>query len=354
MSALFSPLTLRSVTLPNRITVSPMCQYSARDGFPDDWHLVHLGSRAVGGAGLVLSEATAVQAVGRISPDDTGLWDDAHVEAWRPITAFIRANGSVPGVQLGHAGRKASTYAPFESRHGGVPDEEGGWTPVAPSAVPFSGTYRTPVELDEAGIAGVVADFAAAARRAVAAGFEVVEVHAAHGYLVHEFLSPLSNRRTDGYGGSLENRTRLAREVTAAVREAVGEDVPVLVRVSATDWVEGGWTDEDAVVLARDLAALGADLIDVSTGGNVPKAEIPVGPGYQVPFAETVRRKADVPVGAVGLITEARQAERIVADGSADLVLLARELLRDPYWPRRAAKELGAQIAPPRQYARAF
>ncbi|GAA1344983.1 NADH:flavin oxidoreductase/NADH oxidase [Saccharothrix algeriensis] len=354
MSALFSPLILRSVTLPNRIAVSPMCQYSARDGFPDEWHLVHLGSRAVGGAGLVLAEATAVQAVGRISPEDTGLWDDAHVEAWRPITAFIRAQGAVPGVQLAHAGRKASTYSPFAAGHGGVPDAEGGWTPVAPSAVPFDESYRAPVELDGAGVARVVSDFAAAARRAVAAGFEVVEVHAAHGYLLHQFLSPLSNRRTDRHGGSLENRTRLAREVTAAVRAAVGEDVPVLVRVSATDWVEGGWTPEDTVVLARELAAAGADLVDVSTGGNVPRAEIPVGPGYQVPFAETVRREADVPVGAVGLITEARQAERVVADGSADLVLLARELLRDPYWPRRAAGELGAQVTPPKQYARAF
>ncbi|MBB5954598.1 2,4-dienoyl-CoA reductase-like NADH-dependent reductase (Old Yellow Enzyme family) [Saccharothrix tamanrassetensis] len=354
MSALFSPLTLRSVTLPNRIAVSPMCQYSARDGFPDEWHLVHLGSRAVGGAGLVLSEATAVQAVGRISPADTGLWDDAHIEAWRPITAFIRAHGAVPGVQLAHAGRKASTHPPFAPEHGGVSDEEGGWTPVAPSAVPFSETYRVPTELDEAGIAQVVADFAAAARRAVAAGFDVVEVHAAHGYLLHEFLSPLSNQRTDGYGGSLANRTRIAREVTAAVREAVGEDVPVLVRISATDWVDGGWTAEDSVALARDLTAVGADLIDVSTGGNVPKADIPVGPGYQVPFAKTVRQKADVPVGAVGMITEARQAEEILADGSADLVLLARELLRDPYWPWHAAKELGARVTPPKQYARAF
>ncbi|MEU4806694.1 NADH:flavin oxidoreductase/NADH oxidase [Actinosynnema sp. NPDC023587] len=354
MSALFNPLTLRSVTLPNRIAVSPMCQYSARDGFPDDWHLVHLGARALGGAGLVLAEATAVQAVGRISPADTGLWDDGHVEAWRPITRFIRDHGSVPGVQLAHAGRKGSTHPPFDTGRGGVPDEDGGWTPVAPSAEAFVADYRVPAALDRAGIDQVVADFAAAARRAVAAGFEVVEVHAAHGYLLHQFLSPLSNKRTDGYGGSLENRTRLTREVTSAVRAAVGEDVPVLVRLSATDWVEGGWTEEDSVVLARDLAALGADLIDVSTGGNVPHADIPLGPGYQVRFAETVRRKADVPTGAVGLITEARQAEQIVADGSADLVLLARELLRDPNWPLHAARELGAQVSPPKQYARAF
>ncbi|MFD1148713.1 NADH:flavin oxidoreductase/NADH oxidase [Saccharothrix hoggarensis] len=354
MSMLFTPLDLRAVTLPNRIAVSPMCQYSARDGHPDEWHLVHLGSRAVGGAGLVLTEATAVQAVGRISPEDTGLWDDAHVASWRPIVDFIHARGAVAGVQLAHAGRKASTYAPFASRSGGVADADGGWTPVAPSAEAFHESYRTPVELDVEGIAGVVADFAAAARRAVEAGFRVVEVHAAHGYLLHEFLSPLSNHRADAYGGSLENRTRLAREVTAAVREAVGEDVPVFVRISATDWVEGGWTPEDSVVLARDLADAGADLIDVSTGGNVPAADIPVGPGYQVPFAETVRRKADVPTGAVGMITDARQAEQLLADGSADLVLLGRASLRDPYWPLHAARQLGVQVNPPQQYARAL
>ncbi|NUT93556.1 MAG: NADH:flavin oxidoreductase/NADH oxidase, partial [Saccharothrix sp.] len=274
MSALFSPLTLRSVTLPNRIAVSPMCQYSARGGLPDEWHLVHLGSRAVGGAGLVLSEATAVSADGRISPADTGLWSEAHVEAWRPITAFVRAQGAVPGAQLGHAGRKASTYPPFDPRHGGVADADGGWTPVAPSAVPFSETYRVPRELTEAEIAGIVEDFAAAARRAVDAGFEVVEVHAAHGYLLHQFLSPLSNHRTDRYGGGLENRVRLPVEVTAAVRAAVGEDVPVLVRISATDWVDGGWAVEDSVVLARHLAEAGADLVDVSSGGSVPRPDI--------------------------------------------------------------------------------
>ncbi|MEU7530842.1 NADH:flavin oxidoreductase/NADH oxidase [Saccharothrix sp. NPDC042600] len=354
MSALFSPLTLRSVTLPNRIAVSPMCQYSARGGLPDEWHLVHLGSRAVGGAGLVLTEATAVSGVGRISPDDTGLWSDAHAEAWRPIAAFVRERGAVPGVQLGHAGRKASTYPPFDPRHGGVPDAEGGWTPVAPSAVPFSDSHRVPRELTVPEIAGVVEDFAAAARRAVAAGFEVVEVHAAHGYLLHQFLSPLSNHRTDGYGGSLANRTRLAREVVAAVRAAVGDDVPVLVRISATDWVDGGWAVEDGVVLARDLAAAGADLVDVSSGGSVPRADIPLGPGYQVPFAEAVRSKAGVPVGTVGMITEARQAEAVLTDGAADLVLLGRELLRDPYWPLRAAGELGVRVTPPKQYARAF
>ncbi|WP_367134358.1 NADH:flavin oxidoreductase/NADH oxidase [Saccharothrix sp. HUAS TT1] len=354
MSLLFSPLTVRAVTLPNRIAVSPMCQYSAKDGHPNEWHLVHLGSRAVGGAGLVLTEATAVQAAGRISPDDTGLWDDAHVDSWRPVVDFIHANGAVAGVQLAHAGRKASTYPPFAERRGGVADADGGWAPVAPSAEPFHESYRSPVELDGAGIARVVADFAAAARRALAAGFRVVEVHAAHGYLLHEFLSPLSNHRTDAYGGSPENRARLTREVTAAVRDAVGADVPVFVRISATDWVEGGWTAEDSVELARGLAALGADLVDVSTGGNVPSADIPTGPGYQVPFAEAVRRKADVPTGAVGMITDARQAEQVLADGSADLVLLGRESLRDPYWPLHAAQRLGVQVNPPRQYARAF
>ncbi|ONI82382.1 oxidoreductase [Saccharothrix sp. ALI-22-I] len=354
MSQLFSPLTLRAVTLPNRIAVSPMCQYSSQDGHPNEWHLVHLGSRAIGGAGLVFTEATAVQAIGRISPEDAGIWDDAHIASWRPVVDFIHAHGAVAGVQLAHAGRKGSTYAPFAPQRGGVADVDGGWTPVAPSAEPFHESYRVPVELDAEGIAQVVADFAAAARRALEAGFRVVEVHAAHGYLLHEFLSPLSNHRTDAYGGSLENRTRLVREVTAAVREAVGEEVPVFARISATDWVEGGWTAEDSVVLARDLAALGADVIDVSTGGNVPTADIPIGPGYQVPFAETVRRKADVPTGAVGMITDARQAEQVLADGSADLVLLGREFLRDPYWPLHAAQQLGVQVNPPRQYARAF
>ncbi|WP_199444494.1 NADH:flavin oxidoreductase/NADH oxidase [Umezawaea beigongshangensis] len=354
MSLLFSPLTVRSVTLPNRVVVSPMCQYSAADGLPNDWHLVHLGARAVGGAGLVLAEATAVQARGRISPQDVGIWNDEQVRAWRPITAFIRAQGSVPGVQLAHAGRKASTYSPFADGRGGVPDSEGGWTPVAPSPVAFVPEYRQPEELDADGIAEVVRDFVAAARRALDAGFEVLEVHAAHGYLLHEFLSPLSNRRTDAWGGSLENRMRLTVDVTEAVRREVGDEVPVFVRISATDWVDDGWTDEDSVVLARRLADVGADLVDVSSGGNTAQAPIPVGPGYQVPLAETVRSKAEVPTGAVGMITDPRQAEKILADGSADLVLLARELLRDPHWPLRAAAELGAEVRPPAQYARAF
>ncbi|HEX6342856.1 NADH:flavin oxidoreductase/NADH oxidase [Umezawaea sp.] len=354
MSLLFTPLDLRSVTLPNRIAVSPMCQYSAVDGLPDNWHLVHLGSRAVGGAGLVITEATSVQDVGRISPGDTGIWNDEQREAWRPIARFIREHGAVAGMQLAHAGRKASTRAPFDDVQGGVPDEEGGWTPVGVGTEPFSESYRTPVELDEDGVRQVVRDFAAGARRAVDAGFQLVEVHAAHGYLLHQFLSPLTNKRTDAYGGDFEGRTRLAVEVTAAVRAEVGEDVPVLVRISATDWVDGGWDEQDSIRLSRALADVGADLIDASTGGLVPDAKIALGPGYQVPFADAVRNKAEVPTGAVGLITDARQAETILADGSADIVLLARELLRDPYWPLRAASQLGAEVRAPKQYARAL
>ncbi|SDI63038.1 2,4-dienoyl-CoA reductase [Actinokineospora alba] len=349
MSLLFSPLTLRSVTLPNRVVVSPMCQYSARDGLPNDWHLVHLGSRAVGGAGLVFAEATAVEPEGRISPEDTGLWSSEHVEAWRPITAFIAAHGAVPGIQLAHAGRKASTYSPFAG-HGGVADADGGWTPVAPTTDAFVPEYRVPVALDEAGIAAIVTRFAQAARHAVEAGFKVVEIHAAHGYLLHEFLSPLSNTRADGYGGSFEGRTRFAVEVVRAVREAVGEDVPVFVRISASDWTEGGLTVDDSVEISRVLAEAGADLIDVSSGGNVPHAKITTGPGYQVAFADAIKRKADVLTASVGEITDARQAEGVLADGSADLVLVGRELLRDPYWALRAATELGDSAAVPAQY----
>ncbi len=354
MSLLFAPLDLRSVTLPNRIAVSPMCQYSAVNGVPNDWHLVHLGSRAAGGAGLVISEATAVQENGRISPADTGIWNDEQVEAWRPITRFIREHGAVAGIQLAHAGRKASTYAPFDEEQGGVPDEEGGWTPVGVGTEPFTPSYRTPVELDAKGIEELVRDFAAGARRALDAGFQLVEVHAAHGYLLHQFLSPLTNRRTDGYGGDFESRIRLTVEVTAAVRAEVGEDVPVLVRISASDWVDGGWDEQDSVRLSRALADVGADLVDTSSGGLVPDAKITSGPGYQVPFAEAIRKEAELPTGAVGLITDARQAETILADGSADIVLLARELLRDPYWPLHAAAQLGAEVRAPKQYARAF
>ena len=353
MSSLFDPLTLRAVRLPNRIAVAPMCQYSAEDGLPGDWHLVHLGSRAVGGAGLVLTEATAVTPQGRISPQCTGIWSDAHVAAWQPITRFLRAHGAVPAIQLAHAGFKASAYRPWEPRQGGVPDDAGGWTPVGPGGVAFRPDYRVPTALDLAGIGAVVEAFRAAATRAVAAGFAAVEIHAAHGYLLHEFLSPLTNQRRDGYGGDRANRMRLALEVTRAVRAAVGDTVPVLVRISGTDWVDGGWDVDDSVALAGELAAAGADLIDCSSGGAAPRADIPVGPGYQVAIAERIRREAGVATGAVGLITEPEQVEAIIAGGAADLVLLGRELLREPYWPHHAAARLGHRSPWPAQYRRA-
>ncbi|HEX6967021.1 MAG TPA: NADH:flavin oxidoreductase/NADH oxidase [Gemmatimonadaceae bacterium] len=352
-SHLFSPLHLREVTMPNRIAVSPMCQYSSIDGFASDWHLVHLGSRAVGGAGLVIAEATAVTAEGRISPGDLGIWSDAHIEPLARCTRFIAEQGSVPGIQLAHAGRKASTAEPWKG-DGPLTPEEGGWRPiVAPSAIPFDAKYPVPEALDAGGIALVVAAFASAARRALEAGFQVIELHAAHGYLLHEFLSPLSNTRTDAYGGSFENRTRIVRDVIAAVREVWPERLPLLIRISATDWVEGGWDIEQSVELARTIAPLGVDLIDCSTGGNVPHVRIPVGPGYQVQFAERIRRETNVCTGAVGLITQPVQAEEILRDGKADLILLARQMLRDPYWPLHAAKALGVAVEWPEQYVRA-
>lgn len=324
--------------------------------------MVHLGSRAVGGAGLILAEATAVEPAGRISPGDLGLWQDAHIAAFAPITAFLAEHGAVPGVQLAHAGRKASTYGPWAGARGAVPVADGGWQVVGPTAEPFSAEHPVPEALDGEGIARIVEAFARAAQRALEAGFRVVEVHAAHGYLLHEFLSPLANRREDAYGGSFEGRTRFIREVVAAVRERWPEDLPLLVRVSATDWAEGGWTGDDTVRLARELAPLGVDLMDCSSGGIVPGVEIPVAPGYQTTFAERVRREAGVASGAVGLITEPRQANALVREGRADLVLLARELLRNPYWPLQAAAELGAaelevEVAAglvPKQYRRAF
>jgi len=350
---LFDPYLLGDVTLRNRIAVSPMCEYSAVDGMPNDWHLVHLGSRAVGGAGLVFTEATAVSPEGRISPGDTGLWNDTQQAAWARIAAFIAAQDAVPGIQLAHAGRKGSTEVPWRGGKA-LPRGEDDWTPLAPSAVPFSADYPMPQALDAAGIAKVVADFAAASERARAAGFRVIEVHAAHGYLLHEFLSPLSNQRDDAYGGPLENRARLLREVIAAVRVAWPAPAPLVVRVSATDWVEGGWDIDECVQLCRWLREDGVDLIDCSSGGNVPNATIPVAPGYQVQFAARIRREAGIATGAVGLITDARQAEGILERGEADLVFLARELLRDPYFPRRAAAELGVRIEPPVQYGRAW
>lgn len=350
MSLLFEPLTLRGATARNRIWVSPMCQYSAVDGVPGDWHLVHLGARAVGGAGVVITEASAVSPEGRISLGDTGLWDAAQEEAWRRIVTFVQAQGALIGVQLAHAGRKASALPPWQGR-GVVEVEAGGWQPVGPTSEPFP-SLATPAELDDAGIAQVRADFVAATSRALAAGFDLVEVHAAHGYLLHSFLSPLSNTRTDGYGRDLAGRMRLVLEVVADVRAAWPADRPLLLRISASDWTEGGWTPEDSVALAKEAASLGVDLVDCSSGGNV-LTPIPVDPGYQVPFAEQVRRDAGVPTGAVGLITEPAQAEQVLAEGRADVVLLARELLRDPHWPLRAATELGADVAWPVQYERA-
>ena len=354
MPHLFDPLTLRGITLRNRIAVSPMCEYSSTDGFPSDWHLVHLGSRAVGGAGLVLTEAAAVAAEGRISPQDLGIYRDEHIEPLRRITRFIEEQGAVAGIQLAHAGRKASTARPWEGKDA-VTVESGGWRPVfGPSALAFDDGYVLPEALSVDGISQVVQDFAQAAKRAADAGFRVAELHAAHGYLLHEFLSPQSNQRTDRYGGSFENRTRIVRETVEAVRAVWPEQFPLFVRLSATDWTEGGWDIAQSVELTRMLKPLGVDLIDTSTGGNVPRAKIPVGPGYQVQFAEQIKRDTGVLTGAVGLITDPRQADGIIREGKADLVLLARELLRDPYWPRRAAKELGAEIAAPVQYGRAW
>ena len=352
MPSLFDGLRIRGLELRNRVFVSPMCQYSSEDGFAGDWHFVHLGSRAVGGAGLVFTEATAVTPEGRITPEDLGLWKDAHVAPLERIVRFLHQQGSHAGVQLAHAGRKASTWRPWADRQNSVPPSEGGWTAVAPSAVAFEG-YAEPAAASEADIAAIVRAFAAAAARARDAGFDVVELHAAHGYLLHEFLSPLANRRTDRYGGSFENRARIVRDVVEAVRGAWPEELPLFVRISATDWVEGGWDVEQSVALARSLAPLGVDLVDCSSGGLVAHARIPVAPGYHVPFAERVRREAGVLTGAVGLITTPAQAEEIVREGKADAVLLAREMLRDPYWPMRAARELGREIAWPAQYLRA-
>jgi 2,4-dienoyl-CoA reductase-like NADH-dependent reductase (Old Yellow Enzyme family) len=350
---LLEPITLGTLKLRNRIVVSPMCQYSSPGGVPTDWHLVHLGSRAVGGAGLVFTEATAVSPEGRISPEDTGIWNDEQVAAWSRIVSFIRGQGAAAGIQLAHAGRKASTDAPWR---GGDPldAEHGGWTPVAPSAIPFDEGHPVPIALDANGIAKVVEDFRAAARRAREAGFEVIEIHGAHGYLIHQFLSPLSNTRTDEYGGSLDNRARLLREVIAAVRENWPAPMPLWVRLSATDWAEGGWDIDECVQLARMLRTDGVDVIDCSSGGTVPHPKIPVGPGFQVPFAARIRREAGIATSTVGLITEPRQAEEILQRGDADVIEMAREFLRDPYFPRRAAKELGASIRVPEQYERAW
>lgn len=328
-----------------------MCMYSAEEGLPNDWHFVHLGSRAVGGAGLVIAEATAIAPNGRISPGDTGIWNDEQTEAWKPITAFIKKHGSVAGIQLAHAGRKAGTAAPWT---GGGYLPELGWDIVGPSAVAFSDALATPRELSVEEIHQVIEDFKAGAMRALEAGFEVIEIHGAHGYLLNEFMSPLSNFRTDEYGGSFENRTRITREVGEAIRSVWPGRLPLFIRISASDWVEGGWTVEDSVRLAKDLKPLGVDLIDCSSAGNSPLAKVEVGPNYQVPFAAEVREKGQVRVAAVGLITEPTQANEIIVKGEADMVLLARESLRDPYWPRRAAADLELDIQVPDQYARSW
>jgi 2,4-dienoyl-CoA reductase-like NADH-dependent reductase (Old Yellow Enzyme family) len=353
MPNLFDPLVLRGVTIRNRIVVSPMCQYSCENGVATDWHFVHLGSRAVGGAALVFAEATAVIAEGRISPQDLGLWNDEQMVPLARTAHFIRAQGAAAGIQLAHAGRKASTYRPWSPKQGEIPAEEGGWPTVAPSPIQYAADYSMPAALSETGIREVIAAFGRAARRAREAGFQVIEIHAAHGYLLQEFLSPVSNHREDCWGGSFENRIRLVCEVVAAVRSEWPDDRPLFARISSTDWAEGGWTVEDSIALARVLGRSGVDLLDCSSGGNVHGVRIPIGPGYQTPFAERIRREAGIATGAVGLITSPQQADHIIRTGQADLVLLARELLRDPYWPLRAATTLGVKVPWPAQYLRA-
>jgi 2,4-dienoyl-CoA reductase-like NADH-dependent reductase (Old Yellow Enzyme family) len=352
-TGLFTPFTIRGVNLRNRIAVSPMCEYSCQDGFANDWHLVHLGSRAVGGAALVLTEAAAVEARGRISPADLGIWKDEHIEKLSQITSFIKQQGVLPGMQIAHAGRKASCRVPWEGGTA-IPAGEGGWQTVAPSAVPFRNTDPVPNQLSLPEIARIVEAFGAAARRALAAGFQVIEIHAAHGYLLHEFYSPLSNQRTDEYGGSFENRIRLTVEVAKTVRSILSGHNPLFVRISSTDWMENGWTLDESVKLAERLRDVGVDLIDCSSGGVVPNAKIRVGPAYQAPFAERIRKEADILTGAVGMITDPDQANRIIRSGQADLVLLARQMLRDPYWPLHAAQALKGPLEPPVQYLRAF
>jgi len=352
MSLLFTPLKLRELEFKNRIFVSPMCQYSAREGVPNEWHLVHLGSRAVGGAGLVLTEATAISPEGRISAEDTGLWNEEQTKAFKPIVDFIKSQGARAGIQLAHAGRKASNKAPWFGS-GPLSLSEGGWVPVGPSALPFSPSSPRPREMNEADMKKVIQDFINATQRSRQAGFEVIEIHMAHGYLLNEFLSPLANQRRDSYGGSLENRMRFPLEVARAVRDNWPTTLPLFVRISATDWVEGGWDVNDSVVFAKELKNCGIDLMDCSSGGNSAHAKIDAKPGYQVPFAERVRKEAGLPTAAVGLITTARHAEEILKSGQADAVFLARELLRDPYWPLRAAHELNFSAPWPKQYERA-
>lgn len=354
MSLLLEPFSLRQLTLRNRIVVSPMCQYSCKDGLANDWHLVHLGSRAVGGAGLIFTEAAAVTEDGRITPEDLGLWNDEQIEPLQRITRFINAQGAVAGIQLAHAGRKASTWRPWLGKQGSILVDQGGWTPWGPSKVAFDPKHTLPTPLDAQQIKEVIEAFVAAAKRALTAGFKVAEIHAAHGYLLHQFLSPVSNQRQDEYGGSFENRIRLTLEVTEAVRAVWPQELPLFVRVSATDWVEDGWNPDETVELAKRLKTLGVDLVDVSSGGTAANAEIPVGPGYQTAFAGRVREESGIATGAVGMITEPYQADTILRTGQADLILLARELLRDPYWPLHADDDLGGRQAVwPAQYQRA-
>jgi 2,4-dienoyl-CoA reductase-like NADH-dependent reductase (Old Yellow Enzyme family) len=352
MSILFSPLTIGEVTFRNRIVVSPMCQYSSQDGFANDWHLVHLGSRAVGGAGLVITEAASVTPEGRISPEDLGIWKDEHICELKKITSFIHQRGSVAGIQLAHAGRKAGSSSPWKGSTQ-LSLKEGGWETLAPSAIGFNSTNRPPIALDNSGIERIITSFKDAAERALEAGFKVIEIHAAHGYLINEFLSPLSNQRQDEYGGSFENRIRLLLEVIKAVKEVWPESYPLFIRISATDWVEDGWQIEDSVNLSKILKTKGVDLIDCSSGGVISGVKIPLVPGYQVHLAEEVRKKADILTAAVGLITEAEQAEQILQDSKADLILFARESLRNPYLPLSFAQQLGAEIQWPLQYERA-
>lgn len=353
MAHLFEPLTIRGVTLRNRIGVSPMCQYSAYDGFANQWHLVHLGARAIGGAGLVITEATAVQAHGRISPYDLGIWQDEHLAGLHTLAQFITDHGAVPGIQLAHAGRKANVARPWDGGQP-LPDPHNEWRIVGPSAIPFKEGHPTPHELTLKEIDDLKRAYRVATIRAMQAGFKLIEIHAAHGYLLHSFYSPLSNQRQDAYGGSFDNRVRLVIEVAREVRHALTDNLPLAVRVSSTDWVEGGWMLDETVELARRLKQEGVDLIDCSSGGNAAVAHVPAAPGYQVPFAEAVRQGAGIATAAVGLITRPEQADKIVADGDADLVLLGRELLRNPYWPLAAAHVLRQSVAPPPQYARAF
>jgi 2,4-dienoyl-CoA reductase-like NADH-dependent reductase (Old Yellow Enzyme family) len=353
MSKLFSPIKIQNIELKNRIVVSPMCQYSSINGFPSDWHLVHLGSRAVGGAGLILTEATAVSPEGRISPDDAGIWNEEQVNAYKKITSFIKSQNSVSGIQLAHAGRKASTYSPWKGS-GEVKVENGGWITLAPSPIPFSENFPHPKEMSEEDVQLVIDQFTKAAKRSIEAGFEVIELHFAHGYLVHEFYSPISNKRKDKYGGNLENRCRFAIEIAKSVRETIPDGTPLFARISSTDWVENGWDIDQSIKLAKWLKEVGVDLIDCSSGGNVSNAKIPAGPGYQIPFAEKIKKEAKILTGGVGLITTAEQAEEIISSEKADIVLLAREMLRDPYWALHAAKKLNVDLTDwPKQYLRA-